>query len=180
MGVSFEHVVVKETIFYAAIGEGHDSTSMLNTLLPLTFVHGSIRPVHLTIPHTLVVDVLAIVDVATLPGESTISILFIELIISFISVALGVLSLLAPLTFAIFHSVFEFADVYAAVFPFVDTLAVWLALRIVARVHVAIGKDVRSFAVFEAVGPGAFISVPILPLMHTVSMRLRVLPLAEV
>ena len=78
------------------------------------------------------------------------------------------------------HSLLELALVNAAVLPLVDALAISFPECVVARVYVAIGEDVGSFAVFEAIDPAALVPVAILPLVHAVPVGFAVLPLSQV
>lgn len=127
---SLEDVVLEEPVLDPAVWEAHHSSSVLDALVPLAFVDGAVCPVHLSVAHALVVEVVAVVDVAALPDEGAVAVLFVELVLALELIALGVVGHLLPLAFAVLHAVFELAGVDAAVPPLVDTFAFGLAVLV--------------------------------------------------
>mmetsp|Transcript_29483 Transcript_29483/g.44761 ORF Transcript_29483/g.44761 Transcript_29483/m.44761 type:complete len:205 (-) Transcript_29483:1073-1687(-) len=146
----------------------------------MAFIDGAVCPVHFTIAMAFIVYVAPQVDVSALPGEGSSPILFVELVLAFEAVALGVVGYLPPLALAVFHAVLELPCVDASVFPLVDPLAFRLAVRVLTRVQVSVGEEICALPTLEALVPRAFIAVSILPLMHAVAVSLAVFPLAHV
>ena len=124
---------------------------MLNAFDPVALIAGAISPVHLTVAHSLVINIISMVDVSTLPGESSQTILFVVHVLSLKSVTLRVIHHLAPFSLAVLHSVFELARVDTTVLPFIDSFTLGLSLHVVTRVDIAVREDVRAFAMLEAI-----------------------------
>jgi len=85
-----------------------------------------------------------------------------------------------PFALTMFESIFELTDVYTAIFPLVLALTFRLAIGVGARIAIAICENVRSLAMLEAVLPLTFVSIAVLPLVHTVASGFRLLPFADV
>jgi len=58
------NVVLEDTFFDASIWERHAAQSMLNTILPFSFVAAAVCPIHLPVAMSLVILVAAAVLVA--------------------------------------------------------------------------------------------------------------------
>lgn len=82
--VAFEDIVFKHAFFYFAIGESHLAPTMLDAILPLTFVHAAICPLHTTLAISLVLVVLSFVYVTACPCEDAMTLFLIELPFAFI------------------------------------------------------------------------------------------------
>ena len=126
---------------------------MLDTFDPVALVAGSISPVHLSIAHSLIINVVSVIDISTLPSKGAHSIFLVVYILPLEPVALWIVHHFSPLATAMLHSVFELARVDAAVLPLVYTFALGLSSYVVARVDVTVRKNVRAFPVLETVRP---------------------------
>ena len=102
---------------------------MLDSFAPLAFVHRSVHPIHFSVPISLVVLVSALVFIPTCPLEHSLSVLFIVLVLTFVLVAVGLLTLL-PLALAMLKPSFELPSVGGAVVPGVLTDSVGLSLYV--------------------------------------------------
>lgn len=123
LGVAFEHVCVEVTVFYSTVGEGHYTSSVLNTFDPISFVARPVGPVHLTVSHSFIIYVVSMVYVAALPSEGAHAILLVVLVFTFKSVTFWVVCYFSPFSLAVFHTVFEFTCIYTSIFPLVDTFS---------------------------------------------------------
>ena len=132
-------VVLEEACYFLAVVEDHDTDSVLDTFDPVAFVGAAISPLHGTVALPHVVVIVSEVLVATLPGELSVSMLFVILVKSFILVHFfGDSNGFLPLAFAMFHAVEEGASVGVAVEPLVLTEAFRFATDVLAYVYITI------------------------------------------
>jgi hypothetical protein len=106
--------------------------------------------------------------------------LLVVKIVAFILVArLGPLGALPP-TLTVLQTVAELTHIEGAILPGVLTLAVGLALLVLARVGVTIFEDVCALAMLQALSPLSLVTISILPGMHSIALSLRIPPLPDI
>ena len=135
---------------------------------------------HLAVAVPFVILVAAFVDVAGLPGEHAEAVFLVIFILTFIRVAILHVDLLTPAALAELHTVLEVTHIVTPVFPLILAEAVRLPSLVLPSIDVAVGEDVSSLAVFEAVCPLAFIPVAVFPLMDPVAISLARSPLTDI
>ena len=154
---------------------------MLDAHAPLALIYRAVGPEHLSIPVTLIVLIVALIDVPALPREHSVAIFSIVTILAVVLIARsGGIRLLLPFPLAMLEAFLEVTDIHAATLPLVLSVSVWLATFVRSCKGIPIGEYVSSLTVFEAVSPLAFISITIFPLMDAVPVGFTVLPLAYV
>ena len=157
---------------------------MLDTLVPHTHVHALICPLHLTVAVALVLKIVAFVPVARFPFKDSIPVLLVCLIEALVRVALGVAVfvglLLFPLAVAVFQAAHELPGVTAAILPLVLSEALWPSFCILADIAVAVGKEIGSIAISQALVPLSFILISVCKDMHAVALSFGLDPLANV
>ena len=91
--------------------KNHFTKAVLNAIDPFSVKRAAIFPKHFALSLSLVLVILALINVATGPGVYAISMLFIIFELSIILIVrLGFGGF--PLAFAIFHTIFEFTYIY--------------------------------------------------------------------
>jgi hypothetical protein len=138
--ISDENIVLKSSLLYGAIWEGHLSVAVLDALLPLALVDGPIRPEHLTVAFSFVIDITALVDVAAFPSEDTIAVFPVLRVLTIVLVAWVYILLLLPLALAMLQALSELAHIDTPGFPLVLPLAIGLALLVRSGVVVAVSE----------------------------------------
>jgi hypothetical protein len=109
-----EDVVLKFSFFYGSIWESHLAIAMLDALLPLALINGTIGPEHFTIPITLIVKVAASVYVTALPSEYAIAVFAILCVLTIILVARCHILLFLPFAFAMLKALLELTHIDTA------------------------------------------------------------------
>lgn len=127
------NVLIKYTCFALAVSEDHEADAMLQTIIPISSVDGSVVPVHLTITALYIVDVMTFVLTASAPAELTISVFLVILVAALILITVFVSTLL-PLTLSILLAIVELAHVRVAVGPRVLTVAFGFSVEVLTDV----------------------------------------------
>jgi len=153
---------------------------MLDTVLPLTLVAAAIGPVHLAIAVPLILLVAAAVLVTRLPRECANARLLIIHVVAFVLIAVGLGGSLFPFSLAVLHAAFELAHVQTRILPLVLAEAVWLAILVLAGVHITISKLIRPLSMLQTELPFPFVSIAIFPLVNSVAISFTLRPLAYV
>jgi hypothetical protein len=99
-------IVFEIAFFSGIVREGHLAISVLDASIPFALVPRAISPAHLSIPVSIIFEILALVLVATCPDETTKPMLAIVLVFSVVDIARRAFST-APLSFSMFHSSLE-------------------------------------------------------------------------
>ena len=167
----FKGIVLKQAFFDAAVWELHAASTVLNTVAPLTLVAAAVLPVHFTVAVALIIFVATLVVVARFPSEETKSILFIVLVAALILIAGLRIESLLPLAAAMLQSVFELANVDAAVLPLVLALSFRLSIHVDAGEDVTVCEEIGALPVLQTVEPLSFEAVPVFPLMNSIARR---------
>jgi len=110
---------------------------VLHAISPLTLVHRTVGPMHLSVAVSPISLILALVLVARLPREHPFPMFHIILKVALILVTFLLGSFL-PFTESIFATIFELARVDRTISPLVLTLAGWLPLIILSHKTVAV------------------------------------------
>jgi len=108
------YVILELAHLLVTIGHNDGSDAVHVALVPVSFVIGTVGPVHLALAVAQVVLVLPDVVVAALPVEFTEALLLVIEVLSSVLVTLGILHIFVPLALAVLHPFSEFADVSRA------------------------------------------------------------------
>lgn len=166
----FENVVFEVSFLLLAIRKDHAAQSVLYASNPLTFVHATISPQHLTVALSLVLLVISFIDVARCPGENAFAVLLVLLIFTLVCVAGLDVSGATPFTPTVFFAFEEVTCVDLTSGPNVLAFALGFTVEVIARVYIPICKGVCALAMLQAHIPLTFISVSVRPVMDTISM----------
>ena len=177
---SLKSVVFKVTFFDAPVRKLHASHTILDASVPFAFIAGAIFPVHLSVAVTLIILVAPLVIVARFPGKQTHSVLLVVLVVALVHIAVLVIETLLPFAFSSFESIFEVADVNAAIFPFVLALSFWLSHVVRSGETITVCKNVGTLSVLQTILPFSFVPVPIFPLMNAISRSFGLSPFADI
>ena len=139
---------------------------------PFTLVNRAVFPIHFSIAVSLVILVDTLVEVTAFPGELAHAIFLVIYVAALVHITMLVVASLLPLSIAVLEAVFELSNVDTAILPFVLALALGFAHHVRPREAVAIGEDIRSLAVFQAILPLALVPVPVLPHVDAVARGL--------
>lgn len=123
---------------------------MLAPLFPLALVNSSVSPVHLSVALSLVLDIVALIHIAALPGEDPITMLLVHEVLALILVASSSI-VFSPLSLPLFESVLEIADVKAPVFPLILSESLGLAFVVLTLIGISVAEKVRAMAMLETV-----------------------------
>ena len=173
--LTFENVVFKVPVFDPTIREVHYTFSVLDTLLPLSYVLGAVGPVHFSLSLSFIVDIVSYIDISTLPCEIAVTIFLIKHVHSFKSVTVSTLFLL-PISFTVFMAFFEFSVIRATILPLILTISIRFSVSILSSVFITHRKHISSLAMFETVYPAPFKSITIFPLVNPVTIGLTIFP----
>ena len=143
---------------------------MLNSFYPFSLIDTTVCPLHFSISIAFVVLVLSFVYVARGPDEHSVPVLFVSDIVPLVLVDAHALAAFPP-ALAVFESRLELAHVKRPIRPRVLSFAIRLAVVVLARVDVAVPKDVRALPVLQTLTPLAFVTIAVLPRVHSVSLR---------
>lgn len=170
------NVLVEESGFALAVLEDHEANAMLQTLVPIPAVYGTVLPVHLTVALLDVIDIVALVMAASVPLELSVAVLLVVLVATLVLIAVLVAALL-PLSLSILLAIIELAHVRIAVGPGILTIALCLTVKVFTNVCVSDDELVTTLAMAKASFPLTFIDVSVGPRVLTESVRLVVVPL---
>lgn len=173
-------IIFEDTLLKSAIWETHSAKTMLDAVLPLTLIAAAIGPVHLAIAVPLILLVAAAVLVTRLPRECANARLLIIHVVAFVLIAVGLGGTLFPFSLAVLHSAFELAHVQTRILPLVLAEAMWLAILVLASVHITISKLIRPLSMLQTELPFPFVSIAIFPLVNSVTISFTLRPLAYV
>ena len=109
---------------------------MLYASYPLTLVHATISPKHLTIPMPLVIQVVAFVYVPAGPSIHSVPALLVILVIAFIIIVSHLIFGTFPASFTVFDSSEELAGIDLSVCPGVLAFAMGLSVEVLPSVDV--------------------------------------------
>jgi hypothetical protein len=118
---------------------------VLHTVQPATFINGAIVPKHFTEAISNIKEVVAFVNISSVPLKNTEAVLLIVLKLTFVLIAIQRL-VLFPLALAFLDSVDVVAYEACTVLPFVHAFSIWLALDVLACKLIAVRKNVSSLA----------------------------------
>jgi hypothetical protein len=135
---------------------------------------------HFSIAVALIALIAALVDVSTFPSELSEATLFIEFILTFISVAVRSIYFLTPTAFAMFHSILKISNIVASVLPFILAETVWLTELVLSSIDIAVSEDICSLSMLQAIRPFSLISVSIFPFVDAITISFGRSPLANV
>jgi hypothetical protein len=152
---------------------------VLNVLFPLTFIATAVSPVHLAIALSFIHIVLTCVDITAGPNELAKPLFQIIYIVALVCIT-GWCAVTSPFTFAVPSSLTKIACVNSSVTPSVLPGPVRLAILVLALVAVASMELISASSMFQTHLPLALVLISILPCVHTVSMRFRLKPFADV
>ena len=82
-----EGLVVKHSYFSGAVGIDHFAIAMLDSFHPLSLINTSVLPIHLSITLPLIIDIVALISIASSPLEHPIAMLLIPQVLPLISIA---------------------------------------------------------------------------------------------
>jgi hypothetical protein len=151
----------------------------LSAIIPLSFVHVSIVPVHFTVALPDIVWETSHVFAAVRPCKYAITLLFLIQVLSIVSVWILIAGFF-PNSFTVSQTIFEIAFVWTAVAPIVLSVSMRLSVFIGAAISVTVGKFFDAFSMFETLFELAFVSISINPSMDSVSVCFSVVPLSNV
>jgi len=117
---------------------------MLDPFTPLPFIFRPIDPEHLSEAISLVIMVIAFVNIPAFPSEHSMAVLLVELIFTFVHVTILCIVDFLPFAFTMLQAIFKLSNVGAAILPFILTDTIRLAKFILSCVGVTIGKNVCS------------------------------------
>jgi len=173
-------IIFEDALLKSAIWETHSAKTMLDAVLPLTLVAAAIGPVHLAIAVPLILLVAAAVLVTRLPRKCANARLLIIHVVAFVLIAVGLGGSLFPFSLAVLHSAFELTHVQTRILPLVLAEAMWLAILVLASVHITISKLIRPLSMLQTELPFPFVSIAIFPLVNSVAISFTLRPLAYV
>ena len=83
---SFINIIFEPALFDLSCGKYHFTPTMLYSSHPLSYIHGTISPFHLSLSLALVVHITSLKLVSTSPYKMTMTMLFIILVSAFVLV----------------------------------------------------------------------------------------------
>lgn len=155
---------------------------MLDSFDPLTSVHTTIYPVHLSVALSFILDVRPSIYISALPFKNALPILSVVCIFAFIEVTLLVIFalLLPPFALAMLVTILKNPCISISVDPHVLPVSLWLPKEILADVDVPVAEEISPVSVSQAGFPLALVFIAVPPNMHSVPIGLAVLPLSNV
>src|SRR3712207_5923560 len=117
---------------------------MLDAMLPITTIYGTIYPEHLTITLSLILLVITFLSVTRFPLKFTIPVFLIILIFSFILIIklLSISRFLAPFTLSMLDSILELSSICISIRPLILTKPIWITVVILSNVLISIRKEI--------------------------------------
>ena len=107
----FVHIILKYTFFYGSIWKYNSSYSMLNTLLPFTFITTTISPEHRSKSLPFVFIKGTFINISTRPSKDTLTMFHIIKVLSFVYIAIRLRSRLLPFSFALFLTFYKISSI---------------------------------------------------------------------
>jgi hypothetical protein len=106
----YKDIVLELSFDDLSIWKRDSSETMLHAVLPVTLVSAAVDPIHLSVAMALVFPVLTDIIVSTLPVELTLAVLFVHGVLTRILVAVRILFIFLPFSFAMLHTLAELAN----------------------------------------------------------------------
>ena len=142
-----QHVISEEACLACAIRKDHDTEAVLDTSVPLAAIDTPVSPVHLTVTRFDIFKVITLVIATACPTELTKAVLHILVVLTLICVCNIFATRLFPNTLAFFHALDEDTRVGISIGPAVLTITICLAIGVLTKINITVGKCVGTLAV---------------------------------